>query len=251
MTKEEELIVVKNLFFSYNYRPVLTDINLTIRSGDFLALLGPNGAGKTTLIKIILGLLPLQRGEVYLFGQPIKLFKDWHLLGYVPQTATHFDPMFPATVQEVIAMALFSRKKFWQRIKKEEKEALSQILERVGLAGKEKTPIGHLSTGQQQKVFIARALLLKPRILILDEPTTGIDAESQQQFYDMLYEFNKKDGITIVLITHDIGIVNRHVTKVACLEGRMIYHGSHDDFCRSEVFKDMIGRGNHVISHQH
>lgn len=250
MSKDDELIIVKNLSFSYDQKPVLTDINLTIWAGDFLALLGPNGAGKTTLIKIMLGLLPIKKGQVFLFGQPRDSFKKWHLLGYVPQTATHFDPLFPATVQEIISMALFSRKKFLSKIK-EEKTAISRILEIVGLQGKEKFPIGHLSTGEQQKVFIARALVHQPRVLFLDEPTTGIDAETQQQFYDMLHELNVRNKITIVLVTHDIGIVNRHITRVACLEGRLIYHGSHEDFCRSEFFKDMVGRGNHVISHQH
>ncbi len=250
MIENEELIVIKELSFYYDQKPVLLDINLTIWAGDFLAILGPNGAGKTTLIKIMLGLLPIKKGQVFLFGQPIKSFKNWHLLGYVPQTATHFDPLFPATVEEIIAMALFSRKRLWSRTK-EERKTISKILEIVGLQGKEKIPIGQLSTGEQQKVFIARALVHKPRVLILDEPTTGIDAETQQQFYDMLQQLNIKNGITIVLVTHDIGIVNRHINRVACLEGRLIYHGTHEDFCFSEFFKEMIGRGDHVISHRH
>lgn len=251
MIKDEKLIVVKDLSFGYDQKPVLFDINLTIWAGDFLALLGPNGAGKTTLIKIMLGLLPIKRGQIFLFGEPLESFKNWHLLGYVSQTATHFDPLFPATVQEIITMSLFSRKRFWPKIKKEGKMEISRILEMVGLQGKERIPIGHLSTGDQQKVFIARALVHQPRVLFLDEPTTGIDAATQQQFYDMLHELNIKNEITIVLVTHDIGIVNRHITRVACLEGRLFYHGSHEDFCRSEVFKDMVSRGNHVISHQH
>ncbi|MCX7973412.1 MAG: metal ABC transporter ATP-binding protein [Candidatus Aminicenantes bacterium] len=250
MNKTEELITVKNVFFSYDQKPVLIDINLSIWAGDFLAILGPNGAGKTTLIKIILGLLRVQRGQVMLFNQPIESFKDWHKLGYVPQTATYFDPLFPATVQEVMAMALFSIKKVWIK-RKAEKEAMAKFLELVGLKGKEKVPIGQLSTGEQQKVFIARALIHQPKVLILDEPTTGIDAETQRQFYDLLHQLNVEKKITIIIVTHDIGIVNRHITRVACLEGRLIYHGSHDDFCRSKVFKEMVGRDDHVISHQH
>lgn len=250
MTETAEIITVNDVSFFYDQRPVLVDINLSVWAGDFLAILGPNGAGKTTLIKIILGLLKPQKGQVKLFGQPIEAFQNWHWLGYVPQTATHFDPLFPATVQEVMAMVFWAKKKHWF-IKKGEKEFISQLLEIVGLKGKEKIPIGQLSTGEQQKVFIARALVHQPKVLILDEPTTGIDAETQHQFYDLLHQLNVEKEITIVMVTHDIGIVNRHITRVACLEGKLIYHGSHGDFCRSQVFQEMIGSGNHVISHQH
>lgn len=250
MTKNEEIISVENVSFFYDQRPVLMDINLSVWAGDFLAILGPNGAGKTTLIKVILGLLRPQKGLVKLFGQPIDSFKNWHWLGYVPQTATHFDPLFPATVEEVLAMALLAKKKIGQKGKRA-KEIISPWLEIVGLKGKEKVPIGQLSTGEQQKVFIARALVHQPKVLILDEPTTGIDAETQHQFYDLLHQLNKAKDITIVMVTHDIGIVNRHITRVACLEGKLIYHGSHDDFCQSQAFQKMIASGDHVISHQH
>jgi zinc transport system ATP-binding protein len=114
-----------------------------------------------------------------------------------------------------------------------------------------RSPIGRLSGGQQQRVFIARALVTSPRILFLDEPTTGVDAETQASFYDLLDRLNKREGLTIVLITHDIGIVNKHVTRVACLNERLVYHGSHEDFCRSDVFRDMVSRGDHLISHEH
>jgi zinc transport system ATP-binding protein len=111
--------------------------------------------------------------------------------------------------------------------------------------------IGRLSGGQQQRIFIARALVTSPRILFLDEPTTGVDAENQAAFYDLLDRLNRREGLTIVLITHDIGIVNKHVTSVACLNQRLAYHGSHEEFCRSEVFRDMVSRGDHLISHEH
>jgi len=103
--------------------------------------------------------------------------------------------------------------------------------------------IGRLSGGQQQRVFIARALVNSPRVLVLDEPTTGVDAATQASFYELLDRLNEREGLTIVLVTHDIGIVNKHVTRVACLNQRLVYHGSHADFCRSEVFRDMVGRG--------
>lgn len=251
MNNQEVQVAVKNVWFAYDRKPVLTDINLLIEAGDFLALLGPNGAGKTTLLKIMLGLLRPTQGKVFLFGTEISSFKKWELIGYVPQTATHFDPLFPATVWEVVAMAFLARKRPWDRFKPKEKKSIAAALKLVGMEEKRHEPISQLSSGQQQRVFIARALVNQPRILFLDEPTTGIDAATQEQFYDLLHYLNQEKKITIILVTHDIGIVNRHVTKVACLEGSLIYHGSHEEFCRSQVFKDLIGRGNHVISHQH
>jgi len=111
--------------------------------------------------------------------------------------------------------------------------------------------IGKLSGGQQQRVFIARAIVNQPHILFLDEPTTGVDAKTQEQFYDMLDELNTKESITIVLVTHDIGVVNKHVSQVACLHQILQYHGSHEEFCQSEMFKKMITEGHHVVSHRH
>ncbi len=111
--------------------------------------------------------------------------------------------------------------------------------------------IGSLSGGQQQRVFIARAIVNEPHILFLDEPMTGVDSGTQEHFYDMLDKLNREDGITIVLITHEIGIINRHVNRVACLNQRLIYHGTHEDFCRSEAFKKMLAGGHHLISHRH
>ncbi len=119
------------------------------------------------------------------------------------------------------------------------------------MSGSAGTPIGRLSGGQQQRAFIARALVTSPRILFLDEPTTGVDAGTQDSFYEMLDRLNRNEGLTIVLVTHDIGIVNKHVTSVACLNQRLSYHGSHAEFCRSEAFRDMVTRGDHLVAHEH
>ena len=242
------LVVLRKVSFSYGGPPVLVDIDLAIREGDFLALIGPNGSGKTTLIKIILRLLEPSSGSVEIMGRPVAEFKGWARIGYVPQKATHIDPFFPVSVEEVVAMALMSNRKAWGT---SEHEEIRRVLRQVDMEAYRKWPISRLSGGQQQRVFIARALVNAPRILFLDEPTTGVDAETQSSFYDLLDLLNEKEGITIVLVTHDIGIVNKHVSQVACLNQRLVYHGSHEDFCRSAVFKDMITRGDHLISHDH
>lgn len=245
------LVAVKDISFSYGYAKVLKNVSLDIKPGDFLAVIGPNGSGKTTLIKIILGLLEPYEGEVWIMGKRVEEFADWQRFGYIPQKATHIDPFFPVSVKEVVAMGLLSTKKSPRLTKTEKELFIQRALKQVGMEDFKNRRIGSLSGGQQQRVFIAKAIVNQPHILFLDEPTTGVDAETQEHFYDILDDLNKKEGITIVLITHEIGIVNRHVNKVACLNQKLIYHGTHEEFCRSDTFKDMLTDGHHLISHRH
>lgn len=243
-------IDVKDISFNYGPVKVLQDVTFSIQKGDFLAIIGPNGSGKTTLIKIILGLLKPSNGKVQILGKPAEEFDDWYKIGYVPQQVTHIDPFFPASVKEVVAMEFLAKKKFPRLTKQEEELCLEKALKQVGMEYFKNWRIGSLSGGQQQRVFIARAIVNDPHILFLDEPTTGVDSETQEHFYDMLDTLNKKEGITIVLITHDTGIVNKHVNQVACLNQQLVYHGTHAEFCRSGTFKDMLA-GHHLISHRH
>jgi zinc transport system ATP-binding protein len=245
-----ELVGVQEISFSYDTGPVLKDVSFSIFQGDFLALLGSNGSGKTTLVKIILGLLKPSRGRVSLVGRPLEEFDDWSKIGYVPQKATHIDPMYPASVREVVAMALLSGRNISAIRKRDPAAAIDLALRRVGMEPFKSRPIGGLSGGQQQRVIIARAIVNEPELLFLDEPTAGVDAATQEIFYEMLHSLNKDQKITIVLVTHDIGIVNKHVSKVACLSQRLVYHGSHEDFCSSEAFREMLASG-HLVSHTH
>ena len=250
MTERRELVRVDDITFSYNSIPVLEDVSFSITQGDFLAILGPNGSGKTTLIKVILGLLKPTRGKILIMGQPNDEFREWSKIGYVPQKATHIDPFFPASVKEVVAMAFFSDRKISWKKKRDEERGIESALEKVGMEAFRNWPIGSLSGGQQQRVFIARAIVNSPELLFLDEPTTGVDVATQEHFYETLHLLNKGQKITIVLVTHDIGIVNKHVDKVACLNQKLIYHGSHEDFCQSEAFKNLLS-GGHLVSHTH
>ena len=244
------LIDVSGVSFSYGPVKVLQDISFPIQRGDFLAIIGPNGSGKTTLIKIILGLLKPSKGKVHILGKPVEEFDDWRKIGYVPQQATHVDPFFPASTREVVAMEFLASKKFRRLTKQEEELCIEKALKQVGMEYFKNWRIGSLSGGQQQRVFIARAIVNEPHILFLDEPTTGVDSETQEHFYDMLDTLNKKGGITIVLITHDTGIVNKHVSQVACLNQQLVYHGTHEEFCRAGEFKEILA-GHHLISHRH
>jgi len=245
------LINVNNVSFSYGSFQVLKDVTFAIHQGDFLAIIGPNGSGKTTLVKVILGLLKPSRGEARILGKSVDEFMDWRRIGYVPQKATHIDPLFPASIKEVVAMELLASQKFPGMKKREEGFSIDKALKQVGMENFKNWRIGSLSGGQQQRVFIARAIVNQPHILFLDEPTTGVDTETQERFYDMLDSLNKKEGITIVMITHDIGIVNKHVNKVACLNQKLVYHGTHEEFCQSQAFKEMLAGGHHLVSHRH
>lgn len=251
MTDSDVLISIEDVSFSYGDTKVLNRVTFPIRSGDFLSIIGPNGSGKTTLIKIILGLLTPSEGKIRIFGENGTAFAQWEKLGYVPQKATHVDPFFPVSAKEVVEMGLVSSRKFPGTEKKEDEGHIQRALRQVGMESYEDWRIGKLSGGQQQRVFIARAIVNEPNILFLDEPTTGVDAETQEHFYDMLDDLNTKESITIVLVTHDIGVVNKHVNQVACLHQSLQYHGSHEEFCQSEIFKKMLTEGHHVISHRH
>lgn len=248
---KDVLIDLGDVSFSYGAAIVLSRITFTIKAGDFLALIGPNGSGKTTLIKIILGLIKPSQGVVRIMGQPVEEFKEWWKIGYVPQKATNVDPVFPVSVREVVAMGLLSSRTSPHPKKAEEERVIRQALSQVGMEDLVDWRIGKLSGGQQQRVFIARAIVNKPRILFLDEPTTGVDESTQEHFYDLLAELNRQGRITIVLVTHETGIINKHVRQVACLNRNLVYHGAHEEFCRSEVFREMLAGGHHVISHRH
>ncbi len=245
------LVAINNVSFNYGSVEVLKNVTFLIRQGDFLAVIGPNGAGKTTLIKIILGLLKPSHGEVLILEKGVETFSDWQKIGYVSQKAAHVDPLFPVSVRDVVAMGLLSNKKFSNPTKRDKVLSIDRALKQVGMENFKNWRIGKLSGGQQQRIFIARAIVSQPQILFLDEPTTGVDTETQEHFYDMLDTLNSSEKITIVLITHDIGIVNKHVTQVACLNQQLVYHGTHAEFCHTDACKEMLAGGHHLVSHRH
>lgn len=251
MNRPDPLIMVENVSFGFSGAEVLKGITFSIAPGDFMALIGPNGSGKTTLIRIILGLLKPAGGRILIMGQHVDEFSQWQRIGYVPQKANHLDPFFPASVREVVAMGLLSSKRFPRLLRRQDEAAIERALEQVGIGELKNRRIGELSGGQQQRVFIARAIVNGPDVLFLDEPTAGVDAETQARFYDMLADLNRGGGLTIVLITHDFGIVTRHVNKVACLNQRLFFHGTHEEFCGSEEVRELLQGEHHLVCHRH
>ncbi len=244
------LVEVEGVYFYRNEHLILKDINLTIKEGDFLAIIGPNGAGKTTLLKIILGLLSPNKGTVRIMGIERDKFNKRYLIGYVPQKATHTDSLFPISAKEVVSLGLLSAKKFPKWFSHGDKKKIEIALKKVGMEEFKNVRLTHLSGGQQQRIFIARAIVNEPKILFLDEPTAGIDALAQEEFYDMLKELHEQ-GITIVMVTHDIGVVNKYVNKVACLNQKLVFHGTHEEFCSSPRAQELIPGDHHLVVHRH
>jgi zinc transport system ATP-binding protein len=251
--KSQSIIEIKNLFYRYEKDTVLENINLSIPIGSFLAIVGPNGSGKSTLLKLILGLLKPQKGVIRLFGQEMSKFKNWQQIGYVSQKANSFNTGFPATVFEVVSSGLTKKLGLFRFFKKEHIEKVNEALDAVGMMKFSNRNIGELSGGQQQRVFIARALVSEPQLLILDEPTVGVDVENVNSFYHMLADLNKKRGITLLLVTHDIGTISDKVTHVACLNKHLHFHGETSEFeqHRSEGMSEFYGTDVHLLSHQH
>lgn len=211
-------IGMENVCFSYDTVDVIKQLNLEIFQGDYMALIGSNGAGKSTLLKLLLGELSSQSGKIEIMGNEIPHFKEWYKIGYLPQNHIGMNYSFPANVFEVVATNLYSKVGLGRRLTKEHKEKVRAALRSVGMEDFEKRLIGQLSGGQRQRVFLARAMVADPQILILDEPTTGIDDVSVMSFYHLLQKLNQENGLTIVMVTHDIRRVYPFVSRIACLE---------------------------------
>ena len=227
---KKTLVQFENVSFQYENTHVLQNISFRINEGEFLALLGPNGSGKSTLLKLLLGLLKPMSGEIELFGQSAKMFKHRELIGYVSQKSNAFNSGFPATVFEVVRSGLAKKTGLFKLYPKDSKARVIRALEAVGMEAFAHRNIGQLSGGQQQRVFNARALIGEPKLLILDEPTVGIDHENVQAFYDMLAKLNNDLGITMILVTHDVDTVSNRITHVACLNQTIHFHGYKNEF---------------------
>ncbi len=217
------IVSIRGLWVCRRTHPVLEEINLDLEEGDFLGLIGPNGGGKSTLLKVMLGLIKPDRGTVRIFGKSPQDARGQ--IGYMPQK-TLFDQNFPVKALDVVLMGRYSRAGLLRRYGREDRDAAMRALEAVGMGGHSEREIGALSGGEQQRVFVARSLVSDPRLLLLDEPTSGVDSAQQTEFYDLLSHLNRDMGIAIVLVSHDITAVSTHVKKIACLNQRLYYHGS-------------------------
>ncbi len=248
-----ELLAMKNVVCRYQGHEALSDVTFSVTAGDYLGIVGPNGSGKSTLIRAALGLLPPDAGQVLLFGVEAASFRQWRRLGYLPQSMRQLNPAFPATVEEVVRLGLLPHKRFPRRVGgRRDTPAVERALEALGIAGIRRKLIGELSGGQQQRALLARAIVGRPELLILDEPTTALDPETRERFYTLLEELHREGGTTIILVTHDTGSIGSMASRLIYVDRKIIFDGTLDDFCHSAEMTAFFGEASqHLICHRH
>jgi zinc transport system ATP-binding protein len=204
--------------------PVLRDVNLRIGEGEFVAIAGPNGGGKTTLLRLVLGLERPDAGVVRLYGEPAERFSRRAVLGYLPQRASLMLDA-PVTVREVVAAGTLPARGVVGRLRRSDRERVDEAIELVGLTDRADAELRRLSGGQQQRALIAKALAGGPRLLALDEPTTGVDAESQEALGELLARLHADLGVTVLYVSHEFGAVERHVQRLVLVRGTIVFDG--------------------------
>ena len=240
---ENPAIEIRNVEFRYPGRiSILEDVNLRIEEGEFATIIGPNGGGKTTLLKLILGLLEPQRGIIRVFGmQPRKALPRIRVM---PQHSTS-DPFFPIRVREVVLMGRLAPGRKPGPFRRADRLAAEKVLERVGISHLASHSFSTLSGGERQRVLLARALVSKPRLLLLDEPEAGLDRKVEQEFFDLLNELNR--DTTIILISHDLGFVASYVQTVICVHHTVDVHPTSS--LNGEMIRDLYGSDVHLVHH--
>lgn len=223
--------------------PALRQVDLVIEPGGFAGAVGPSGSGKTTLIRALTGQCRLHRGTVRVFGRPVRPGGRSQDIGYVPQIGT-VDTAFPITVEQVALLGLRGGPAPWPT--RRQRRQVAGILDRLGMTGLARRPIGDLSGGELQRSFLARALVGRPRLLLLDEPTSGVDLKTRHTVLHLLADLNA-EGITILLTTHDLNFVAAHLPRVICLAGRVVADGAPEQVMRSEVLRATYGAEVRVI----
>ena len=237
------IITAENLTFCYNGIEVLQNISFSVQKGDYMGVAGPNGSGKSTLIKNILGILQPRHGYISLFGQTLATFRQWERIGYLPQRLNALNAHFPGTVREIVQLG---------PRRKENPLNIKQILQMMSIEHLSSRLIGELSYGEQQRTMLARALASKPDLLIFDEPTTALDPETRDNFYLLTRELNHQQGTTIILITHDTGVIGNYARCLLYLDKKVIFSGTFEAFCASPDMTGFFGSDSqHMICHQH
>lgn len=245
-TSMQPLIELNNVTFGYGAQPVLEDICLHLHPGQFAALVGPSGAGKTTLLRLILGTLSFSQGEICVQGEALN-GRSSPRIGYVPQLET-VNWNFPVTVEQAVLMGRIKRSGRWPWPNAEAKRKLREVLDRLGIGDLAQRHIHDLSGGQQQRVFLARALIAEPELLVLDEPTTGVDIRTAENVLHMLAELNRQ-GMTILMTTHDLNAAAAHLPWVICLNHRIVAQGTPDEIFTPEILSETY-QGNMLVIKQ-
>jgi zinc transport system ATP-binding protein len=217
------MIQIEHVSFSYEANAVLNDVSIAVGRGEFVALVGPNGGGKTTLIRLLAGLCQASAGHIHIDGQEPRTFLQTGTLAYVPQQYSHNVSGFPMTVKELLHLLPQRRR------------TAKEVLQIVGLEGVEGNRLEALSGGQLQRVLIARALLTAPKVLLLDEPTSGVDYEASTQIYQLLQTLCQQEGMTVVMVSHDIDNAARWTSRVACINKGLCFYGTNEEFASTHI----------------
>ena len=239
---------MRGVWVRYGAATILEDIYLTVEQGEILSIVGPNGSGKSTLLRTAMGFISPSAGDVRVYGLPPSEIGRSGLIGYLPQRSA-YNADFPLSVYDVVAMSRYARASLVERLGADDREAIDLALERVEMQGRRGRHFGSLSGGERQRVLIARALALHPRMLILDEPSTGLDAVAQDNFYRLLVDLRDTDRMTIIIVSHDIGSVSAIVDRVACLKQRIHFHGRPTDDMPAEALEKVFGRDVYFLHH--
>lgn len=242
MSRDNLLVSLENVTVGFNQVTAISEVNLEIRAGTSMALIGPNGGGKTTLLKVILGLIKPTRGRVRYHDL------KQHQIGYVPQE-TSIDPGFPATALDVVLMGRYPLLGLMHPPSKKDKEIARRMLERVGLSSQAERPLGSLSGGQKQRMMIARALAAEPRLLLLDEPTSGADVAAKDRFYTLVSRLQEELGIAVIAASHELQVVPRFVEDVACIYKTLHLHSCPSGMWDEEQFQRIYGTEMEALLH--
>jgi zinc transport system ATP-binding protein len=246
----QNAVEIQNVCLSYGKHTILDSVSFAIPEGRYVGIVGPNGGGKTTLLKILLGLVTPDRGDVQIFDQPPKDARRRGRIGYVPQRVAQAEIAFPISVEEMVwsgrtpAIGVGH----WSKVK--DRKAIDHALETAGVLHLRTRLIGSLSGGERQRVYIARALASEPKLLILDEPTTGIDISAKEQFYTLLKKLNTEHKLTILFVSHDIEVMTNEVTFVLALNQKILCHCHSHEFLSEKTVEKLYGRNIH-LSHFH
>ncbi|MCK5037483.1 MAG: metal ABC transporter ATP-binding protein [Thermoplasmata archaeon] len=245
------VLEVKGLVIERSGTRIIDEASFTIEKGDFAGIVGPNGSGKSTLLKGILGIEPKKSGEVFLFGTELSKFKDWGRVGYVSQSAINFDDKFPLTVRELVGLGQVSRSNLGKRLSAEDWKKVDETMEYMGIIELGQKRIGQLSGGEKQKVFVAKALVRDPELIILDEPVAGVDIGAIEKFYRKLSELVREKGTTVLVVSHDLSVVFCQMSKILCVNRDVYSSEITPDLNETELLRKVYGDHFTFVFHKH
>ncbi|MBN1150770.1 metal ABC transporter ATP-binding protein [candidate division WOR-3 bacterium] len=244
----EKSVLFDRVTVKFRDNIVLENIYMDVAEGEIIAVVGPNGAGKTTLLRTMMGIIKPCEGFVKVFGKTPDESRKEGFFGYVPQLS-RYEPGFPLSAKDVVSLSRYAKKNVFEKLTKRDKSLIEESLQIVGMKDQMSARFGELSGGQKQRVLIARALAFEPKILVLDEPSTGLDTVSQESFYKLLVELRESRQLTIFIVSHDIGAVSFYIDKIACLSKKMHFHGKLEGCLADENLKKFLGAKVSILIH--